>query len=546
MGLLGKLFGKKEPELEAGPTSTASSSDEQYWTSFQHMNQYISQLDIPGALKSCNDALAASPGDIPALQTKVELLVANNQLDEALRLLDTDFRDESNALFRFTCLSWVSLQRHRFEEAIEHAGTALEIDPRSVAALNNRGFARYCLGYVDEAIKDLEKALGIDPSFDLARANLVTTHMLALNRDKALYEAERLSRKGQNRADGFLKLAYVHASWHEPARALEHVRTALGVASRHKQALLEQVYFCSALGLTRERGAALVELKEADADLDAIDLAEAFVAYHSGNNTRAETLFRAYIEKHDPETNCLKALADIAAGRGRMEEALALSDQYLKHSNQEWACIHLHTSLLSQAGRGEEACTLVDRFVERGPNNLVFLRARAIAALCVDDIAKARELLQRIKSTDIARSEIYMLAYIVEFNAERFDEALTALSWSPDKNSGEQTLYRAAVHCRLQDWETAKSRLERAFDVGTSSVLGESGRGMADQWQWLAGCHAYRAIMPGEDKPAELAEALKYYKLSIKAGDWHTRYAWYQPRLWPLREMPEFQELCKR
>lgn len=398
---------------------------------------------------------------------------------------------------------------------------------------------------MDEAIKDLEKALGIDPSFDLARANLVLAHMLALNKNKALYEAERLSRKGQNRADGFLKLAYAYATWNEPARGLEHVRKALGVASRHKEALVEQVYFCSQLGLTRERDRALAQMKDAGVDRGGVELVEAFVAYHSGNIRRADILFRAYTENHGPDPNCLKALADIAAHRGNLEEALGFSEQYVKQSRYEWSCVQLHTSLLSQVGRCDEACRMIDRLLARSPSNLVFVRAGAAAALCKGDIAAARDLLLRIKSTNVSRAEIHMLAYVIEFCAERFDEALTALTWGQDNSSGEYSLYRAAVLCRLQDWETAKSELERAFDVGVTAKLGEGGRGMADQWQWLAGCHGYKALLPGESRQAELEEALKYYKLSIKAGDWQTRYAWYQPRLWPLRELPEFQQLCK-
>lgn len=112
MGFLKRLFGGKGPTLTPGQTDTSSNSEEQYWSSIGHMNQHLSQLDIPGALKNCDDALTASPGDTLALQSKVELLIANNQFDEALRLLDLHFSDESHSPFRFTCLSWIALQRH--------------------------------------------------------------------------------------------------------------------------------------------------------------------------------------------------------------------------------------------------------------------------------------------------------------------------------------------------------------------------------------------------------------------------------------------------
>jgi len=170
----------------------------------------------------------------------------------------------------------------------------------------------------------------------------------------------------------------------------------------------------------------------------------------------------------------------------------------------------------------------------------------ALSACCAGKSQQAQELLQRAISAGCPRSDLFMLAFVIEFNAERFQEALAALGWSTSPNSARLSLYKAAAFVRTQDWGAARTELDRALMTGSSSTLLEQPLSMLDQWQWLAGCHAYRSLLPGADKSAELAKSLEYFKLSIKAGDWELRQAWYQPRLWPLRELAEFRQLCRQ
>ncbi|MEZ5992605.1 MAG: hypothetical protein R3E76_09650 [Planctomycetota bacterium] len=80
--------------------------------------------------------------------------------------------------------------------------------------------------------------------------------------------------------------------------------------------------------------------------------------------------------------------------------------------------------------------------------------------------------------------------------------------------------------------------------IGITGRIRESVIDMTDQWQWLAGCHAHRAMLPDADRKAELAKAMEFYELSVQAGHFTHRFAWFQPRLHPLREVPEFRRAC--
>jgi|tagenome__1003787_1003787.scaffolds.fasta_scaffold20936730_2 hypothetical protein len=59
----------------------------------------------------------------------------------------------------------------RYNEAISIYQQALDIDPKNVTVLNNKGVALTHLGLYEEAIKEYDKALDIDPTFKLAANN---------------------------------------------------------------------------------------------------------------------------------------------------------------------------------------------------------------------------------------------------------------------------------------------------------------------------------------------------------------------------------------
>ena len=75
-------------------------------------------------------------------------------------------------LYGYLQLSLWYHQAGDFRECISVAKRALETDPKSALAYNNKCSAYLELREFDRAIAACEKALAIDPSFDHARNNL--------------------------------------------------------------------------------------------------------------------------------------------------------------------------------------------------------------------------------------------------------------------------------------------------------------------------------------------------------------------------------------
>ena len=62
-------------------------------------------------------------------------------------------------------------ERKRYEEAIKDCDKAIEINPNYAKAYNNRGFAKADLQQYEEAIKDYDKAIEINPNYAKAYNN---------------------------------------------------------------------------------------------------------------------------------------------------------------------------------------------------------------------------------------------------------------------------------------------------------------------------------------------------------------------------------------
>jgi Flp pilus assembly protein TadD len=69
-------------------------------------------------------------------------------------------------------LSLQHAEAHRYQECVDAAKRATELDPKLAEAYNNLGFCYGSLGRWDEGIENVRKALSIKPDFPLANGNL--------------------------------------------------------------------------------------------------------------------------------------------------------------------------------------------------------------------------------------------------------------------------------------------------------------------------------------------------------------------------------------
>lgn len=123
------------------------------------------------------------------------------------------------------------------DEAVGEYIEALKTNPYYAEAHCNLGSALIDQGRLDEALSELEKAIKIRRNFALAHYNIAVVYFKKGHMDKAynrLLEANQLDPKN---ADVHISLGVLYLNYlHNNEKALEHIREALRINPKHRQA----------------------------------------------------------------------------------------------------------------------------------------------------------------------------------------------------------------------------------------------------------------------------------------------------------------------
>ncbi|WP_300366855.1 tetratricopeptide repeat protein [Brachyspira sp.] len=84
------------------------------------------------------------------------------------------------------------------EEAIKDYNKAIELNPNDSNAYNNRGNVKSDLGLYEEAIKDYNKAIELNPNYSNAYFNMVLAKQLLINNTKSKKERNELIKEAYN------------------------------------------------------------------------------------------------------------------------------------------------------------------------------------------------------------------------------------------------------------------------------------------------------------------------------------------------------------
>ncbi|MCA8916801.1 MAG: hypothetical protein KDB90_15515 [Planctomycetes bacterium] len=540
MSLFDRFFGKK-----ALAKADARAAEER--AALEEIRGAFEAEGWEKAAKACEEVLGRLPDFETAKRIRFKALMNEKRFDQAVETLEDIFSHLPKEADYHVDRSWCALEMGEFKLAIELASKALEFDNRNALAHNNRGYGHLCLCRFVEAIKDFNRALGIKANLDIARVNLIWALVQLEEFDQAEYEAQRLAQKGTDRAEGFNTLVRVYQVQAKFGLALQAARNCLEIKSRDADAAFAAVNLCTLLGLRRERTEALEHLRSIEPDPSWVCMAQVRIAESAGDLTTGLRLLNEMTPLDSQRTWIAVKKSMHAAHRGQLSEALQLFNSALAEDPRRhpWTYLSYRCSLLLELGHENEATELLEWILGACPNHPVAVRLSALLASRRGDIDTARELLNRIEPGKARRARSRYTVYTIEFNAGNFEAALKALSQdAEDCAAAEDSLYRAAIHVRLEEWDHAKSELQLALSAGHTSLQTATVDDMDDHWQWLAGCHAHKAMLPGAERHAELSKALEYYRMSISAGNYTHRAAWFQPRLYPLREVAEFRELC--
>jgi len=125
-----------------------------------------------------------------------------------------------SARARYGLSLWLLVQ-HRYQEAIQEADFALELDPLSLPMNFNVGYLNYFAGNNDRAIAQFEKVLEMDPSFAQASLILCPAYLRKRLPAEALAVVEKALPLSGNWSSLRAMLAVVHAGAGRAAQALE-------------------------------------------------------------------------------------------------------------------------------------------------------------------------------------------------------------------------------------------------------------------------------------------------------------------------------------
>ncbi len=131
-------------------------------------------------------AIIARPGDPELFINRCEAYRGLGRIEDALADCRKALALDSDDPAAHYAMGIVLLAKQQTTEAIEHLGTAVELEPEFVEARNSLAVVLIAHGRVDEAIAHLERATELQPEFAEAHGNLAS----ALLRQNRTSEAE--------------------------------------------------------------------------------------------------------------------------------------------------------------------------------------------------------------------------------------------------------------------------------------------------------------------------------------------------------------------
>lgn len=422
--------------------------------------------------EACFDTvLVLDPGNVKALEWKTTTLRRQHRHDEAEQTILAALESAPGATRLHVEHGWVLSEQYRYEEALAAVDRALALNPRHRWALDTRidflQAARRTEEAVrraadvlamhptdptfhiatawlhaggddhDRAIKHLDDALAISPTYAWAVRSKVSILTSAGKHDEAEAAAEIALDHYPESPDLQLILASLYLARNEPERALACCDRALAGTPRHAAALRRKIML----------------LRDAKRFEEAFESAERARSFHP----------------RDPAIQL--ALADLHAARDQYEEALACVDRALAVNPRDTTALRLRVDYLGKLNRREEAEQAGRHAVAARPDDpgLHVEYAWALSALDrEDEAAKAATDALRLAPdhAPASRSRVIFLTY-----AKRFAEAEQAAAEALERLPDDPGLHIVIAQLRMAQgrFDEAMADVDRALEFDPRS-----------------------------------------------------------------------------
>jgi tetratricopeptide (TPR) repeat protein len=308
------------------------------------------------------------------LNLAIEQIISSNYQDALINIQKSLDIDPDHYDAYITRYYSIYIPLGYFQEAIDDCTQALQLNPKNVELLTNRGWAYAQLGYHLQALQDYDLALMIRPDCQLVYMNRGLLHMGYSNYQKAIDDFEDIIKINPHNADVYNYKGLALLSLEKYGQALINFKKAIHLDSEHINAYLNKGLCCIYLNN---------EFQAADSFLYAIDLnsehAKNYLKEFGKGNQLSSTIILLLINR-----------GNIQHHQSRPHAALKYYESALQiDSNHEFALLKRGVTL-SILGRKEEAIADYSKVIKFGMDNLwsYILRSKIYYDLGYDVRAK--------------------------------------------------------------------------------------------------------------------------------------------------------------
>lgn len=305
----------------------------------------IANYDFPQAIRIYRRMLASYPPETEVYLRLSKLLMGEGRLDESLEVAGTGLAFDPEAPELQNLMAGLYGREQKFDQAIEYARRYVAYAPHEPNAYDTLGLLLTTVGDYRGGAAQFERALEINPRFEVARIHLANTYV----------------REGRYREAAAEFMNYVEGA---PSDS-ERWRGWAGLSdlARRRQRVEE------ARAYARRQATLLPASPPWQQVLDALDRGDsAFVAH-----ARAEREGRQGVDRGQRGNGRFKAyeFGVIALKQGRHDEALGWFRRALTFPAPAWSHDDLETGLgdaLLETGRWDEAVVEYERILGVNPN----------------------------------------------------------------------------------------------------------------------------------------------------------------------------------
>jgi tetratricopeptide (TPR) repeat protein len=353
----------------------------------------------------------------------------------------------------------------RFEEVIEEAQLAIDLDWRKADAYLARASAMIGLSKYQEALHDLDLVLKIDPQNVLAYLNLSSVMVALKQHSEAISAAVHATALDPNNAEALAFLAGIKLLVGKPGESIRDCNQAIEIDPKCASAYWRRAW---ANYLWGKASSALADSNEA---ISLNPHSPSFYSIRSlihaklGHEKEALDDSEKALELNPSDTDALYIRGCMLGKLRRWEEAINATQAVLPQTRDQAPCHGSLAAFYAMTGDVESAMKHISFLLELDPDSAGGYNNRAwIRAHLGDGEAALADAEQAISLAPEILPTLFATRGFIHYTAGRFEDAIVDLNRAieMDDIDAEAYYFRAATYERLNEPQKSAADREKA------------------------------------------------------------------------------------